>query len=273
MNHHINNVLGVITNTTQNIFQRNVIHGIRDIVARRGYELAVQALDEQSGDFEWKGMRGVFVIANILSDEQLKAIYSSGTPLSLVSHQVMGLPIPALTANNIEGISQLVAYMVETCKRREFVFIRGDMQQNDAIQREDAFRRELMRYNLPIREEFFIRGDFIAQVAAESLTDLLNIRRDFDAIIAADYLMAVAALDVLAKAGIRVPEDVSVVGFGDGQEAEAVGLTTVAADVVELGRRAARQLIGQIEGLRIRGLTLLSTELVIRQTCKPRAQN
>jgi DNA-binding LacI/PurR family transcriptional regulator len=61
---------------------------------------------------------------------------------------------------------------------------------------------------------------------------------------------------------------VAVVGFGDGPEAAQAGLTTVAADITELGRRAARQLIGQIEGLRIRGLTLLSTELIERESTR-----
>lgn len=76
-------------------------------------------------------------------------------------------------------------------------------------------------------------------------------------------------MPIIQAAGLRVPEDVAVVGFGDGPEAARAGLTTVAADVVELGRRGARQLIGQIEGLRIRGLTLLSTELVERATTLP----
>jgi DNA-binding LacI/PurR family transcriptional regulator len=78
--------------------------------------------------------------------------------------------------------------------------------------------------------------------------------------------MADAAMNVIKASGRRIPEDVAVVGFGDAPEAAQAGLTTVAADVTELGRRGARQLIGQIEGLRIRGLTLLSTELIERET-------
>jgi DNA-binding LacI/PurR family transcriptional regulator len=89
---------------------------------------------------------------------------------------------------------------------------------------------------------------------------------EFDAVVASDYLMAEAAMNVIKASGRRVPEDVAVVGFGDGPEATRAGITTVAADVTELGRRAARQLIGQINGLRIRGLTVLSTELIVRET-------
>ncbi len=73
-------------------------------------------------------------------------------------------------------------------------------------------------------------------------------------------------MEVIRASGRRIPLDVAVVGFGDAPEAAQAGLTTVAADVSELGRRAARQLIGQIAGLRIRGLTLLSTALIERES-------
>ena len=106
---------------------------------------------------------------------------------------------------------------------------------------------------------------------AASVAQLVAERRDFDAVLGSDYLMALGAVDALTAVGVRVPEEVSVVGFGDAPEAEAAGLTTVAADVVDLGRRAARQLIGQIRGMKIRGQTLLSAELCERNTSRSRA--
>jgi DNA-binding LacI/PurR family transcriptional regulator len=66
-----------------------------------------------------------------------------------------------------------------------------------------------------------------------------------------------------------VPDEVQVAGFGDGVEAAEAGLTTVAADVVEQGRRGVRQLIGQMEGLRMRGVTVLNTSIVARATTRP----
>ena len=79
--------------------------------------------------------------------------------------------------------------------------------------------------------------------------------------------MAIAAMQTLLDAGIKIPEEVCVVGFGDGPEAAAAGLTTVGVDIEKLGICAARQLIGQIHDLRIRGVTLLNTSIVPRKTC------
>ena len=268
-------LLGVITNNPNEVFQRNVIQGIGEAAQARGYETMVFTVpDRRAPDLPVDELTGLLVIANPVPDDFLRDVYQRGLPISLVSHRVEGLPIPAVAPNNIQGIALLVEHLVVHCNRRKLVFIQGDMEQTDGIQRDAAFRQEMMRYNLHLPSEFCLRGDFIPSVAAEALARLTERTHDFDGIVASDYLMALAAIDVLEQAGLRVPQDVAVVGFGSGPEADAAGLTNVAADVLELGRRAARQLIGQGEGLRIRGLTLLSAELVERSTsCRAVAHN
>jgi LacI family transcriptional regulator len=261
-------LLGIITNNQYGVFQRNVITGVKDVAARRGYEVVVHSqLDMPATPLEIDVLAGVLIIANAVANDDVEMIYRSGVPVSLVCHQVPGLPIPAVMSNNVQGIGMLVKHLLDG-RRRRFVFIRGHREQNDQIQREAAFRRELMRYNLEMPEHRFLSGEFEPETAARSLRELLEYDRDFDAIIAADYLMAEAAIRVLEERGMHVPDEVSVVGFGDGPEAAAAGITTVAADIIELGRRGARQLIGQVEGLRIRGTTVLSVELVSRATSR-----
>ncbi len=264
--------LGILTNSPTDVFQRDVIAGASAIASHNGYEIRVLTIDNRHFPPLAPGsLAGVLVIANVLADEALAQLYESGLPISLVSHHVANLPIPAVAPNNLQGISILAEHLVVTCNRRRIVFIQGDMAQSDGIQRDSAFRQAIMRYNLDVPPEFFLRGDFVPGVGAASVAALVAERRDFDAVIGSDYLMALGAVDALTAAGLRVPEDVSVVGFGDAPEAEAAGLTTVAADVVDLGRRAARQLIGQIRGMKIRGQTLLSAELCERNTSRARS--
>ena len=78
--------------------------------------------------------------------------------------------------------------------------------------------------------------------------------------------MGTAAVNVRHQAGIAVLDRASVVGFGDGLDTEATGLTVVASDVKAQGKRAACQLISQIAGMLIRSVTILSAHLSIRDT-------
>lgn len=262
--------LGIITNNQHDVFQRNVIAGIRATAEKRGYQVVIDSYAEDPANpdpikLDYNRMAGVLVIANAAPIELLGTIFEANKPISLVSHQVPGLPVPAVITDNMQGITELVNHIIERCQRQKLVFIQGMPGQRDSNERESAFRNEMMRYNLS--DAMFIRGDFSAAVAADSVQQLIDSHAEFDAIIAADYLMGVGAVETLRANGLSVPEDVSVVGFGDGPESETAGLTTVAADIVDQGSRAARQLISQIEGLRITGVTMLSVRLIIRETC------
>jgi LacI family transcriptional regulator len=258
---------GVLTNSTFDVFQRDILSGIHEIALKRGYDVEVLLMPHPSHPLPaLDGLAGVIVIANCVADESLRSLYETGMPLSLISHHLPDLPIPVLSPDNFEGVQILMKHLVEDCGRNRIVFIQGDLQQKDGIKRDAIFQREMMRYNLDPIPDFILPGDFIPQRSRELMQALIATRRDFDAVLASDYLMGLQALEVLTEAGIAVPGEVAVVGFGDAPEAEQAGLTTVAADVVELGRRAARQVIGQIEGLLIRGTTLISAELVRRRT-------
>lgn len=264
--------IGVITNDAASVFQREVIEGIRTLVNEYHFDLEVDSLavdpsNRQPIRLPLSEMAGFLVIANVLADEELHDLYQTGKPLSLVSHQLKDVPVPAVIPDNAGGVAQLVDYLIDTHNRKRIAFIEGDLNQNDGRERTAAFRRQLIRHDMLPDERLFLRGDFIPAVAAESVRGLLDSGIEFDAIAGADYLLAIAALDVLQEAGVRVPNSVSVVGFGDGPEADEAGLTTVGIDVVQIGIRAGRQLMGQIQGLEMCGVTLLSTSIVERDTC------
>lgn len=261
--------VGIITNDQTGVFQRLIIRGFEDVAGPQGFPITVcdvthstaaQTLAEQA-------FSGVLVIANAAPDSVLVDLYEQGRPLSLVSHRVARAPIPSVMFNSAQGIRLLFDHLVTKCQRSRLVFVGGIPEQSDAILRETAFRRELLRHQLTLPEQHFLRGDFSPEAAVAALRAFLRAGHVCDGIIAADYMMAIAIARDLREQGIGVPEAVSVVGFGDAPAADQAGLTTVAANVRELGQRAANQLIGQMKGLTMRGVTTLSVELVIRRTC------
>lgn len=257
----------VVTNTASGVFQSAVISGVREWLAPRGGAVAVLELPTppaSPGELPPLGA-GAVVLANALSDTSLTALKADGTAVTLVSHLAKGLGLPSVQHDNRQGMGQLAELLAARGVRAP-AFIRGNLEQLDGREREHFLRVELLRHDLELPPERVLEGDFEPEVAARAVADLLASGVRFDALVAADYLMGVAALTALRSEGVSVPQTVSLVAFGDGPEAEAAGLTTVAADVVELGRRAARQLLAQLGDRRLRGHTLLSTRLVLRST-------
>lgn len=263
--------IGIITNNAQGVFQRLVIAGVRAEAEAQGIAVTVDAQDEHADRriaLDPASVDGLLVIANCAPESWLAKAHKQ-VPVTLVSHTV-NLPIPSVFFNNAQGIRELMYHLIVECGCQQPLFIRGVRDQTDAIERETAYRDELMRYHLDADTAPFIDGAFEADIAADALAAALEQGVRFDAVVSADYLMAIEAMAVLRGRGVAVPQDVAVVGFGDAIEAAQAQLTTVAANVEELGHCGALQLLHQMNGYRIQGKTLLSVEIVVRQTTLPR---
>ena len=111
-------------------------------------------------------------------------------------------------------------------------------------------------------------GDFTAESGAEAMREILATGEPFDALFVASDLMARGAIDVLVAAGIRVPDDVSVVGFDDSWVAikSSPQLTTVRQPSFAQGERMADVLLELLAGRAPAEVTILPTELVLRDS-------
>lgn len=257
----------VLTNDADAVFQSAVVRGASGVLEGAGWTTRVVEIGPLAAPADLPGgmarQDGALVLASALDEAALADLGGRVGAVTLVSHLSEAAQVPAVLHDNSQGIRQLVEHLVAG-GRKSFVYVRGDLSQVDGRQREAAFREEVLRQGLEMGEDRVLAGGFLPGVAGRSVADLVRRGESFDAIVAADYLMAIEALEALRSAGVEVPGQVSVVGFGDGPEALDANLTVVAADVEELGSRAARQLLAQLAGGRITGHTLLSTRLVVR---------
>lgn len=261
-----------LANNLAGVFQQSVLQGAQQILAEEGMKVEAVEVGGVSDPAELRLLMqgiadraaGLLVISSAVGDGELQLATSKGAVATLVSHYPRGLGLPTMMFDNNQGIRQLMQHVVNDCGRSRLVYVGGDAQQLDGQEREKAFLDEAVRHGLRVPPENLLTADFTPHRAGEALARFVAAGGQFDCVIAADYLMALAAQSTLRVVGLRVPEDVTVVGFGDGPEAEAGGVTTVAADVVQLGMRAARQLVAQLGGRRLTGRTLLSTHLVRR---------
>jgi LacI family transcriptional regulator len=272
------NTLGLLIPELSGYFFLPIILGIESVAYESGYSLLIQTNsnpDERVdghmslclGDHNTDGL---IVFAHSLTNKELQQLYIAGLPLVLL-HQTppTGLQIPNVTFENKIGSRQLVEHLVVQHGYQKIAFLAGPEEHEDSYWREMGYIEALIALGIDYNPALKVPGNFDPQQAKKSVTELLAAHQDIDAIFAADDESASGAMIALREAGFRIPEDVAVVGFDDTQLAPHLipPLTTVHAPIEEIGQQAALQLIQLISGETVDPVTMLPTELVIRQSC------
>jgi LacI family transcriptional regulator, repressor for deo operon, udp, cdd, tsx, nupC, and nupG len=138
------------------------------------------------------------------------------------------------------------------------------------VDRFGGYRDALRAAGLPYRPELAVPGNFSLEGGAEAMNSLLTLDEPPTAVFACSDEMAIGAMQVAQDAGLRVPGQLSIVGFDDHDVAEYVGLTTIRQDVSGLGERAAQLLLSHLHGeQRAEGHEVHPTRLIVRRTTGP----
>ena len=268
------NTLGLILTEIRGAFFPHLLRGVEAATRAAGYQLLIYTVSDIPADrptlLGEHNTDGLLVFTSSLSLNELQRLSATGFPLVLM-HQTPsdGLEIPMVTIENKDGAERLVSHLIECHGRRRIVFLRGPAGHEDSAWRERGYREALAAHGLPVDERLITVGDFDEVTACASLQRLLQAGIDFDAVFAGDDDSAIGVFRALKAAGRSIPQDVAVVGFDDVQLASYITptLTTVRAPIEEVGREAVRQLKRLIDGQPVEPLTLLPTELVIRESC------
>ncbi|WP_395621871.1 LacI family DNA-binding transcriptional regulator [Sphingomonas daechungensis] len=268
------NAIGVVLPDFHGEFFSEIVRGMDREASRRGYMLLlsnVHAGSEQSAN-AMRAMRGrvdgLVILAPHLSEDELADAVPRGTPAVLINTRGDAGGHPGVRLDNAAG-AEAVADHLASLGRTRIVHIAGAAGNIDAQQRADAFRAALQRRGVAVQ---VIEGDFLEESGEAAIEALLKAGESFDGVFAANDMMASGALQALNRAGLRVPEDVAVVGFDDVPLARHIGLTTVQVHIAELGARALDRLISILEGKEDPGgQELHKPELVIRSTTDPKA--
>jgi DNA-binding LacI/PurR family transcriptional regulator len=176
---------------------------------------------------------------------------------------------PGVISDNESGIHAAMTHLIKEHGYRRIAFIKGVEDDMAAIARLHAYTEALRKHDLPQDDQLILPGsyDIVSGEAAASL--LLEQQARFEAIIAANDLMAIGAMHTLQKQGVRVPYDVAVIGFDDAREAHYTTppLTTVRQPLYGMGRRAVELMLARLRDEIPPAEEVLPTELVIRQSC------
>ncbi|AIE83891.1 LacI family DNA-binding transcriptional regulator [Fimbriimonas ginsengisoli] len=197
---------------------------------------------------------------------------SPGTPLAIVSSSACGVE-PAFIADNAGGIREAVRHLISLGHRR-IGHIRGSYRTTDGDEREDAYRAEMAAHGLPVDPRHVECGDFLAEPGAEAARKILDAPLRPTAILCANDESARGLYAVCRERGIRIPEDLSVIGFDDSATAEQLRpqLTSVRQPIEEMSFAAFLAVVAQARGEFASGRQF-ATGLVMRGSTAPPKEN
>ena len=268
------NTIGLILSEIGGSFFPLLLKGIESEARTAGYELLIhstqgthpdqrQPLGEHNSD-------GLLVFTSSLGLKELKRLHAINFPLVLM-HQSSPdeLNIPVITIENKDGAERLVSHLIEKHDRRRIVYMQGPKEHEDSQWRERGYCEALQKHAIPFDPKLIVVGDFDEEPAGSAIQRLLQEGIEFDAVFAGDDDAAIGVYRALRTAGRTIPDEVAVVGFDDVQFSRYISpsLTTIRAPIEEVGREAVRQLVCLLNGQPARALTLMPTELIIRDSC------
>gem|GEM_PF-7037754 len=181
---------------------------------------------------------------------------------------------PDLSIDNYQGVRATVEHLVKVHHRRYIGVIRGPVGHPDADERYRAYVETLRANGLSPDPKYEAESLFELQFAAETAEAVItrwlrDEHRQLDAVVTGSDYMALAAVSAIEAHGLRVPEDIAVVGFDDVDDAQAniPSITTVRQPFYELGYEGLEKLIALIDGQTLPARSLIPAQLVIRESC------
>jgi len=265
--------IGVIIPDIENPFFSSMVKSLELLLFRYGFFLLLCNTENDAGLEEQfihylsrSGVKGIFLVP-ASSAGRVKPLHSS-TPIVLLDRNVQNANLPLVTTNHYQGARIAISYLLQKGKRR-IAFVGGRRDVNVYEERFRGYQDGLSESGFTVDPDLVIEGDFSFHGGYHAVDVLFERGCSFDGVFAANDLVALGVIERCKERGIRVPEEVAVVGFDDIwlSRLSHPRLTTVRQPVYELCREAMVVLLESLNrGVRSE-LRLLEPQLVIRESC------
>jgi len=183
-----------------------------------------------------------------------------------VGPRIAGLEERCAVADNLNGAYEATRHLIALGHRR-IVHIAGPSSHQHSADRVLGFNKALQEARIKTDARLIVEGDFEAASGARAVESLLRRRISFTAVFAANDPMAYGAMHALFVRGLRVPKDVSIVGFDDRPQSPFTtpALTTVRQPEIEMGSAAVAMLLRELRG-EPPEMPRFATQLVVRES-------
>jgi LacI family repressor for deo operon, udp, cdd, tsx, nupC, and nupG len=262
-------------------FFADLIKGIERTAAESGYLVLIGDCAQQNQQEKTfinliitKQIDGMLLLGSDLPFDASKEEQRNLPPMVMANEFAPELELPTVHIDNLTAAFEAVHYLLNLGHQR-IACIEGPKHMPLCQYRSQGYVQALRRNGISVENALTAQGDFTYESGARAVSELMALPSPPTAIFCHNDIMAIGAMFQAKKMGLRIPQDLSVVGFDDIKASQFTDppLTTVAQPRFQLGRQAMLLLLEQLQGNPVQnGSLLLDSELVVRQsTAAPKA--
>lgn len=268
--------LGLIVPTITNPIFAESTRGVQDFANEQGYQVILGNSDYQYEKeakmvevLRERQVEGLIITTTNLKGETLKSLLDDRFPFVLLYSTVRRGPISAVGVDNFLGGYRATEHLIHFHHRR-IAMLAGAFNCSDrSFHRWHGYKRCLKDNHIPYDPDLVIKTEYSLARGREGVKSLLSLKNPPTAIFCSNDFLALGAMEGARKAGISLPQDLSIVGFDDMQIASSVtpALTTIRQPAYEMGELGAKILLHHIGNKAYKPVhKILETRLVIRES-------
>jgi DNA-binding LacI/PurR family transcriptional regulator len=268
-------MLGLVVSEITNPFFPELIQGFEDVAIENGFELLISSTNYDPKRMEVcirrlleRKAEGVAILTFGIEQPLFEQLAERNIPLVFVDTGPDRPGVSVLKVDYAHGIRQGVQHLA-ALGHRNIGFISGPMRLRSARARSEAFVHALEECGIPARPEWQVEGDHTLEGGIQATEKILNCVSRPSAIMCSNDMTAIGVLHKAFRVGLRVPADLSVIGFDDIQMAKVTipPLTSIHMSRVDLAKAAVKALKAHIvEGGDPQREYKINTHLVVRES-------
>lgn len=258
-------------------FLPKIISGLLTTAKKHNIRILVDWVEtehQESAYFELaraKRIDGMILSTPRLNDKALKALENVDIPTVMMG-SISGSRLPFVDVDNFKAAEKATSYLMELGHKSIACISNAPPEYTAAPERVAGFRSALSSLNIPVNEKLVCFADFDPESGYDCMKSLLQSGEKFTAAFVASDNVAIGAKAALREANMRIPDDISMIGFDDIPWAKYSDppLTTIRLPAEALAQSACTLLLDMIQGNQNRqdNHLILETELIVRQSCK-----
>ena len=247
-------VIGIIIPELNNIFCAEIMTEMEDILRGHGYAVMIcdcrsdTKREEEAVDFLFhRRVDGLIMIPSGERGICLQTFIQSNKPVVLIDRKMKNMNCDCVLVDNSGAAKDAVSRLIRAGHKKIGIIV-GPEKVYTAVERFKGYILAMQEHGIPVTEEMIARGDYTIQGGTEAMQKLVKNNQDMTAVFVSNYEMTVGAIIELNELGVRIPEELSVIGFDNKEFAKASSpkLSIVAQPTEEIGQCAAEIMLERL---------------------------